>query len=125
MTLTNDSTGGGDARDILVIYQDSPAALVGPTRFSFLGDVRHLPPGDPVVRVVTHMGYYAQLVLTRRLPGPYTHEDAERFARYALVDPAELSRLADESDAALASAFRVPPAQIRLARQDLGDPDAG
>jgi hypothetical protein len=105
--------------DILVLYRHSPAALVGPTRFSYLGEIRHLPPGHPTVRMVTHMGYYAQLVLTGQLPDSYADEDAERFARFALIDPEELQRRARESDAGLAARFRVPAEQIELARQEL------
>ena len=109
--------------DILVLYRDRPAALVGPARFSYLGEVRHLPPGHPVVRMVTHMGYYAQSVLTGQLRGRYTDHDAERFARFALIDPDELMQRASDSDAVLAAHFRVPEEQIQPARQDLREPD--
>ena len=109
--------------DVLVLYRGRPAALVGAARFSYLGEIRHLPPGDPTVRMVTHMGYYAQLVLTGRLPGPYADDDAERFARFALIDPDEFGRQVDQSDAVLAARFRLPPEQIDLARQELGGSD--
>ena len=107
------------ASSILVQYAGRPAALVGIRRLSFLGDVRHRPPGDPVVRVVSHMAYYAQLVLSGQMPGPYTDQDAERFARLALIDERELGGRVDESDAALARAFRVPAEQVARARQEL------
>jgi hypothetical protein len=112
-------------RDVLVLYEDAPAALVGPTRFSFLGDVRRLPPGHPIVRMVTHMGYYAQLVLTGQLPGPYTNKDAERFARFALIDLDELVWRKNQTDDELAGLFRVPPQQVAEARQDLRESDVG
>lgn len=115
-------TGGRSG--ILVQYRGAPAALVGMRRLSFLGEVRHLPPGHPVVRVVAHMAYYGQLVLAGRMPAPYTDPDAERFARLALIDEDELARLEQVSDAALANRFRVPIEQVAKARQELGGGDA-
>jgi hypothetical protein len=103
---------------ILVSYRGAPAALVGMRRLSFLGDTRHLPPGHPVVRVVAYMAYYAQLILGEQLPGPYTDPDAERFARYALIDAGELRRGRNASDDDLASRFGVPVEQIVVARSE-------
>lgn len=103
---------------ILVSYADAPAALVGARRFSFLGDVRHLPPGHPVVRLVAYMAYYAQLVLTGDM-GDYSDPEAELFARSALIDYEQLAALATESDDALATHFRIPLEQIGKARQEL------
>jgi hypothetical protein len=105
---------------ILVTYRGAPAALVGIRQFSFLGDVRHLPPGHPAVRMVTHKAYYAQLVLAGKMPGDYTDEDAERFARLALIDPDELERRRHHSDAALASRFGVPTDAVVHAREEAG-----
>jgi hypothetical protein len=103
---------------ILVSYRGAPAALVGMRRLSFLGDVGHLPPGHPLVRVVAYMAYYAQLVLREQLPGSYTDADAERFARYALIDPDGLRRGRDASDDLLALQFAVPVEQIVVARSE-------
>jgi hypothetical protein len=108
---------------ILVLYRGAPAALVGARQLSFIDDVRHLPPGHPVVRFVAHMAFYAQLVLTGEMPPGYTDEDAERFARLALVDPDELARLHRMSDATLAARFRVPVEEIEQARTELGATD--
>src|SRR5689334_1510118 len=88
MHHSTDTIAGGSS--LLVSYGNQPAALVSLRRFSFLGEVRHLPPGDPVVRVVTYVAYYAQLVLGGELSGPYRDRDAERFAGFALIDPAEV-----------------------------------
>ena len=103
---------------ILVTFEGTPAALVGARRFSFLGDVRSLPPGDPVVRVVTYMAYYAQLVLSGDM-GDYTDREAELFARYALIDYEHLRLSADDSDESLAAHFRIPVQQIVKAREEL------
>jgi len=108
------------ASSILVQYRGAPVALVGARQLSFLGDVRHQPPGDPVVRFVAHMAYYAQLVLTGQMPPGYTNEDAERFARLALVNPAELARLRRRRNESLAVHFRVPLEEIVRARAELG-----
>jgi hypothetical protein len=113
---------GNDVSSILIVYQGAPAALVGATRLSFLREVRHLPPGHPVVRVVAYMAYYAQLVLTRQMPSPYTDDDAERFARVALIDPDDLVQRLGHSDEVLATHFQLPLEQIRRAREELGDP---
>jgi hypothetical protein len=126
MTNGNNSTdtiAGGSS--VLVLYGNQPAALVSVRRFSFLGEVRNLSPGDPLVRVVAHMAYYAQLVLAGELPGPYRDGDAERFARFALIDPDELRDRCDASDAELAARFRVPIEQIRAARTEEDGADAG
>jgi hypothetical protein len=105
---------------ILVVYDRAPAALVGHRRLSFIGAFRRLPPGDPTVRVVSYMAYYAQLVLAGEMPVPYSDVDAVRFARLALIDPDELAgRLAEPEDP-LAAHFRVPVEQIRRAKQELG-----
>lgn len=119
----HEPTGPGGSLDILILYDGAPAVLVGVTRFSYIGELRHLTPANPLVRVVTYMGYYAQLVLGGEMPGTYTDEDAERFACFALIDPDELARRLGDTDSALASHFRVPPEQIKRARQELDDAD--
>lgn len=108
--------------NILIQYRGTPAALVNARRLSFLGDIRHLPPGDPLVKVVANMAYYAQLVLSERMPGPYSDADAERFARLALIDEDELSMLS-ANDAELAARFGVPVEQVAKARRELRGPD--
>jgi hypothetical protein len=108
---------------VLVQYRGRPAALVGVRQLSFLGDVRHLPPGDPLVRFVAYMAFYAQLVLTGEMAPGYTDNEAERFARLALVPPDELAPRRRRSDAALAAHFRVPLEQIARARAELGETD--
>src|SRR5947209_17754967 len=103
--------GVGEMSSILVTYDGMPAALVGVRRFSFLGDVRHLPPGHPVVRVVAYMAYYAQLVLSGDM-GDYSDRDAELFARSALIDYEQLASRSGDSDESLATEFRIPIDQL-------------
>jgi hypothetical protein len=104
---------------ILVTYGGAPAALVGVRRFSFLGEVRHLPPGHPVVRVVAYMAYYAQLVLSGDM-GDYSDREAELFARSALIDYEQLAVREGDSDELVAAHFRIPIEQITKAREELG-----
>lgn len=106
---------------ILVLYRGAPAALVSRRQISFVGDIRHLPPGDPVVRVVAHMAFYAQLVLSGDMPAPYTDEGAQQFARFALIDTDEFVSQAGDADEELAAHFRVPVEQIMSTRRELAD----
>jgi hypothetical protein len=117
------SMGSRRARSLLVCHQGEPAALVSLRYLTFVGDLRHLPPGDPSVRIVVYMAYYAQLVLAGEVPDRYTDEDAERFARLALIDPIELAQHGDESGQALAARYRVPVQHVTQARRELLDPD--
>ena len=77
------------AGSLLVCYQGVPAALVSLRQISFVGNVRQLLPGDPTVRMVACMAYYAQLVLAGEIPGSYSDKAGERFARLALIDPTD------------------------------------
>jgi hypothetical protein len=67
------------------------------------------------------MAYYAQLVLREELPGPYTDAGAERFARFALIDPHEVRRRPGTGDHALAMELSVPVEQIVAARSEGND----
>ncbi|MGH2857052.1 MAG: hypothetical protein ACRDMJ_06160 [Solirubrobacteraceae bacterium] len=102
---------------VLVCYRRAPAALVSRREVSFVGTVRHLPPGHPVVRMTAYMAYYAQLALA----GEVTYSDAlaERFARAALIDHRDLARRASEPAERLALRYRVPVEQIAEARREL------
>ena len=103
---------------ILVSYQGAPVALAGPRRTDLVGELPDLPAGDPDARFALRMTYYAQLVARGELPGPYTDQDAQRFARVALIDPDQLARLADHTDDDLAEHFGIPVEQIPAARAE-------
>jgi hypothetical protein len=104
---------------ILVSYIDEPVALVNARHVTFLGPAAELPAGHPRLRLLIYMARYAQLVACRERPGPYTDADAERFARAALIEPAELRAHRRESDQDLAQRFRLPVEQIPPARGEL------
>lgn len=108
---------------VLVCCHRVPAALVSCREVTFVGTVRHLPPGHPVVRMTTYMAYYAQLALAGEVAGGYSDALAERFARAALIDHRDLARRANEPAERLALRYRVPVEQIAKARQELGGHD--
>jgi hypothetical protein len=102
---------------ILVSYDNQPAALVNARHVTFVCD--ELPAGHPRLRMLIYMARYAQLIADGERPGPYSDEDAQRFARAALIDAAQLRAHRDESDEQLAARFNLPLEQIPAARRDL------
>ncbi len=110
---------------ILIIYQDEPVALVNRRHRTLVGHAAELPAGHPLVRAAVWMALYAHLVIMRRLPGPYTDTDAQRFACAALIGPHELAQHADHEDQWFATRFCVPTEQIRPAREETHAPGGG
>lgn len=109
------------ATTITIIYADAVAAAAGPTRFYLAPRIAALPDGHPTKRVVVFMCAYAREILTGRLPGPYRDDDAEHFARTALIDPAILARYPRATDEQLADFLGVPLAQLTARRAELAD----
>jgi hypothetical protein len=106
---------------ILVSYDHEPVALVNRRHTTLVGHVAQMPAGHPLLRMTTWMALYAKLVTARRLPGPYTDQDAERFARAALIDPAEFAQHVGETNDQLATRFTVPEKQIVQLRAERRD----
>jgi hypothetical protein len=77
---------------------------------------RALP--TPQERFVHAMGMYARDVLTGELPGPYSDQEAEAYARGFLIDDATFRAHAGDTDEQLADRFTVPLEQIALKRLD-------
>jgi hypothetical protein len=71
------------------------------------------PAGDPDLRFVAFMCACCGEVLNGRLPGPFTSELGEMWARLALIDTTELAAL-DDADAA--AVLNVPVEQLQRAR---------
>ena len=71
---------------ITLTHRDRPVALAAPTRFWLAAHIEALPAGHPRKRHVAFMALYARDVLTGAMPGPYSDDDAERFARLALSE---------------------------------------
>lgn len=102
----------------LVCYQGRPAAVASAERFTLVGEAEGLPDGDPTVRFVAYMALYARDLIAREQHGSYHDEDAERFARHALIDPDTLDQHAHIPDAELAARLRVPTEQVGAARRE-------
>lgn len=107
--------------NILVTYNHQPVALVNARRATLLGTVAELPAGHPQLRLTLYMAIYAHLIASGQHPGPYDDQDAQRFARTALIDQHELLGRASQADEHLAEHFRVPIDQIPLARAEPRD----
>lgn len=74
---------------ISIAHAGRTVARAGRTRFWFGPSVEELPDGHPRKRWIAFMALYARAVLVGDLAGPYTDDDAERFARACLI-PLEL-----------------------------------
>jgi hypothetical protein len=71
---------------ITVSHRGRLVALAAPRRFWLAADIEALADGHPRKRLVAFMVLYARDVLTGEIPGPYSDDDAERFACLALGD---------------------------------------
>lgn len=72
-----------------IIHQGRTVAAATRERFFLADDLDCRPPGDADVVFVVYLCLYARDVLLGELPGPYTDEDAHRYARACLI-PREL-----------------------------------
>ena len=75
-----------------ITYRGQTVAAATPERFFLADELRHRPAGDPETVFVCYMCAYAREVLTGELPGPYTEDNARRFARGALIPDELLER---------------------------------
>jgi hypothetical protein len=100
-----------------VEYRGELVALVSRERVHIVSPwLRARPVGDPDLRFVGYMCVCCAEVLLGHLPGPFTSELAERWARLALIDRSELAALSAASDGEAGRSLNVPPEQLRLAR---------
>src|SRR4051794_7730939 len=70
---------------VTVSHRGRVVALAAPHRFWLAADIEMLPDGHRQKRFVAYMVLYARDVLIGELPGPYSDEDAERFAQLTPV----------------------------------------
>ena len=77
---------------ITLSYQGETVALAAHARFWLAAHIEALPVGHRDKRHVCFMALYARDVLTGELPGPYSDEDADRFARSLEPDPSTAIR---------------------------------
>jgi hypothetical protein len=97
-----------------VEYRGELVALVSRERIHIVSPrLLDRPAGDPDLRFVAFMCACCGEVLNGRLPGPFTSELGEAWARVALIDA---STLQDGSDADAATLLNVPLEQLRKFR---------
>jgi hypothetical protein len=72
-----------------ITYRGRTVAAATPRRFFLSDELHDRPPGDPEMVFVCFMCCYARELLTGRLSGAYSEQDARRFAQAALI-PEEL-----------------------------------
>ena len=65
----------------MILQHGRPAAVVGGTQVFLAPHIAALPAAHPVRRHVVAKAMYALDVANGVKPGPYTEEDAERWAR--------------------------------------------
>ena len=70
---------------ITLSYRGQTVALAARARFWLAAHIEALPAGHPDRRHVCFMALYARDVLTGDLPGPDSDDNANRFARLAVV----------------------------------------
>jgi hypothetical protein len=107
----------------LVLYEGVVVAVAGATRFHLAPQLAELDDRHPLVMFVAVMCAYAERVRREQLPGPYTEDEAQLFARAALIDDGEFRHLDANGldDLLLAGHFQVPVDQVGAKRRDLAD----
>ncbi len=100
-----------------ITYRGRTAAAATRLRFLLASDLEQRPADDPERTFVIYMCLYARDVLTGRLPGPYSDDDARIYARACLI-PAELAEREDLDVDRAAAALHVPAQELAAARHD-------
>jgi hypothetical protein len=72
-----------------ITYRGRLVAVAARERFFLCDELAQRPAGDPELGFVAFMCAYALDVARGELPGPYTDENARRYARACLI-PTEL-----------------------------------
>jgi hypothetical protein len=100
-----------------ICYRGRTVAAATRTRFFLAEVLDERPADDPERTFVIFMCAYAGDVLAGVLPGPYSDQDARRYARACLV-PAELLERAELDVERAARALQVPACELRAARAE-------
>lgn len=103
----------------VIRYHGSAVAMAGPHYVTLLEPIADLPPGHPHRRFVAAMLLYSREIDQRRLPGPYTDQDAERYARLLLIPAKALALWPCLPDRHIARRLGLPAQQVRLRRRQL------
>ena len=103
----------------LLSYDGAAVAVAGATRVWLAPAIDDLPCGDPLKRFVAAMCLYALDVRLELVPGPYTDQRAELYARCLLLPDHTVTAARALTDAELAERFDVPLEQARAKRGEL------
>ena len=102
-----------------ITYRGHTVGAGTPRRFFLSDELHNQGPSDLETTFVCLMCCYAREVLTGRLPGPYTDQNARRFARAALIPDELLER--DHLDINhTAATLGLPAHELATAREAYG-----
>jgi hypothetical protein len=100
-----------------ITYRGRIVAAAARSRFLLADELDQRPVGDPERTFVIFMCAHAGDVARGELPGPYTEDDARRYARACLIPVELLDRPELDVDRA-AVALRVPADELQAARDE-------
>jgi hypothetical protein len=100
-----------------ITWRGRTVAAATRSRFFLAEPLDQCPASDPERTFVIFMCAYAGDVLSGELPGPYTDENARRYARACLVPPELLERAGLDIELA-APALGLPVDELRAARAE-------
>ncbi len=100
-----------------ICYRGRTVAAATRRRFFLADSLDEQPASDPERTFVILMCAYAGDVLAGVLPGPYSDEDARRYARACLA-PLELFERRELDVDRAAQALGIPPDELRAARAE-------
>lgn len=102
-----------------IFYDGRLAAITTAERVFLPPEVEQLESGDPWLRMVVGMCLYARDVERGLVPGPYSRDQAEFFARVLFMPEHEFKRAQASSDEELARRFRMPIGEVAKRRSEL------
>jgi hypothetical protein len=100
-----------------ITYRGRIVAAATRSRFFLADELDRRPVVDPERTFVAFMCAYAGDMARGALPGPYSEDDARRYARACLIPVELLDRRELDVDRA-AVALRVPADELRAARDE-------
>jgi hypothetical protein len=103
-----------------ISYRGELVAIATRARVYLAPQVSALAQGTPKQRFVAAMCLYSRDVDESEVPGPYTDEGAELYARCFLIPDESFEGHAAEQDDHIARRFGVPIEQVPAKRRDVG-----
>ena len=100
-----------------ISYRGRTVAACTRERFFLSDEIEARPHDDPLLTFVLAMVLYARAVAHGVLPGPYSDDDAIRYARRMLI-PAELLERPALDVAAAAAWLTIPVDELRAAQAE-------